>query len=42
LESADVKIDEFVERNDVECKIKLEYYSTIINMNDGAPNTVTK
>ena len=42
VESANVKVDEFAERNDVECKKEPKYYSTFIYVDDGAPNTPIK
>ena len=38
MESANVKIDEFVERSDTACQEEPEEYNTFY-MDDGAPNT---
>ena len=42
MESENMKVDEFAERNDVEFKKEPEAYSIFIYMDDGAPNTPTK
>ena len=42
MESVNAKVDEFVERNDIECKEKPKDYNTFIYVDDGAPNTPTK
>ena len=42
MESANVKFDEYVERNEVEWKIELEDYNTFIYVNEGVPYTLPK
>ena len=39
MESANVKVDEYVERNEVEWKKELEDYKTFIYVNEGVPYT---
>ena len=39
VESENVKIDEFVETNDVECKEEPKDYSTVFYVDNGASNT---
>ena len=42
METASVKVDEYLEKNEVECKIELEDYNTFIYVNEGSPNTPPK
>ena len=39
MESTNVKFDEYIERNEVECKIEPKDYISFIYVNDSAPIT---
>ena len=39
VESANVKVNNFVVRSNISCKEEYEGYSTFIYMDDGTPNT---
>lgn len=42
MESSNVKVDEFIKRNDVDYKKEPKDYNTFIYVDDGAPNTPTE
>ena len=42
VESANVKVDEYAEKNEVKCKIEHGYYNTFIYVNESVPCTLPK